>query len=63
MSWKGAHVQYAGRLHRLHPGKREVRIVDSVDRRVPMLGRMLEKRRASYRAMRYREADVASLLP
>jgi superfamily II DNA or RNA helicase len=63
VSWKGTLVQYAGRLHRLHPGKREVRIVDYVDRRVPMLSRMFEKRRADYRAMGYREEDVASLLP
>jgi hypothetical protein len=26
VSWKGTLVQYAGRLHRLHPGKTEVRI-------------------------------------
>lgn len=63
VSWKGTLVQYAGRLHRLHPGKREVRIVDYVDSKVPMLGRMFEKRRAGYRAMGYREEDVASLLP
>jgi hypothetical protein len=30
-------VQYAGRLHRLHPKKVEVRIFDYVDREVPML--------------------------
>jgi hypothetical protein len=28
---RGTLVQYAGRLHRLHPGKREVRIFDYVD--------------------------------
>ena len=32
VSWKGTLVQYAGRLHRLHEGKREVRIFDYVDR-------------------------------
>jgi superfamily II DNA or RNA helicase len=37
-------VQYAGRLHRLHPGKSDVRIFDYVDREVPMLLRMFEKR-------------------
>jgi hypothetical protein len=37
VSWKGTLVQYAGRLHRLHPGKREVRIVDYVDGQVPVL--------------------------
>jgi len=54
VSWKGTLVQYAGRLHRLHPGKHEVRIVDYVDSRVSMLARMFEKRRAGYRAMGYR---------
>lgn len=57
MSWKGTLVQYAGRLHRLHPGKREVRIVDYVDGKVPMLARMFERRRVGYRAMGYREDD------
>ncbi|MFQ5644076.1 MAG: DEAD/DEAH box helicase family protein [Thiogranum sp.] len=55
VSWKGTLVQYAGRLHRLHPGKREVRIVDYVDSNVSMLARMFEKRRAGYRAMGYQE--------
>ena len=44
VSWKGTLVQYAGRLHRSHEGKREVRIFDYADREVPMLARMLEKR-------------------
>jgi superfamily II DNA or RNA helicase len=57
VSWKGTLVQYAGRLHRLHPGKREVRIVDYVDSKVPMLARMFERRRAGYRSMGYREDD------
>ena len=42
VSWKGTLVQYAGRLHRLHPGKHEVRIVDYVDSKLPMLARMFE---------------------
>ncbi len=57
VSWKGTLVQYAGRLHRLHPGKREVRVVDYVDTKVPMLARMFEKRRAGYRSMGYRKDD------
>jgi len=55
VSWKGTLVQYAGRLHRLHPGKREVRIYDYVDRNVPMLARMFEKRLRGYRAIGYSE--------
>ena len=39
-SWKGMLVQYAGRLHRLHPGKDEVQIFDYVDSSVPMLAKM-----------------------
>ena len=62
VSWKGTLVQYAGRLHRLHLGKHEVRIVDYVDSRIPMLARMFEKRRVGYRAMGYRENDNGTLL-
>src|SRR3989442_765671 len=53
VSWKGTLVQYAGRLQRLHPGKTEVRIYDYVDRDVPMLARMFEKRLRGYRAIGY----------
>jgi superfamily II DNA or RNA helicase len=62
VSWKGTLVQYAGRLHRLHPGKREVRIVDYVDGNVPMLAKMFERRRVGYRAMGYREDDNGTFL-
>ena len=62
VSWKGTLVQYAGRLHRLRPGKREVRIVDYVDSKVPMLARMFERRRVGYRAMGYRENDAEAFL-
>ncbi len=53
VSWKGTLVQYAGRLHRLHPGKTEVRIYDDVDREVPLFQRMFEKRLRGYRAIGY----------
>lgn len=53
ISWKGTLVQYAGRLHRLHPGKKEVRIYDYVDRRVSMLLRMFERRLQGYRSIGY----------
>ena len=53
VSWKGTLVQYAGRLHRLHPGKTEVRIYDYVDREVPLFHRMFEKRLRGYRAIGY----------
>ncbi len=53
VSWKGTLIQYTGRLHRLHPGKTEVRIYDYVDRAVPMLVKMFEKRLRGYRAIGY----------
>ncbi|HYD49573.1 MAG TPA: DEAD/DEAH box helicase family protein [Terriglobales bacterium] len=56
VSWKGTLVQYAGRLHRLYDRKREVRIFDYVDRDVPMLARMFEKRLRGYRAIGYESA-------
>lgn len=57
VSWKGTLVQYAGRLHRLHPGKHELRIVDYVDSKVPMLARMFKNRLRGYRAMGYGEVE------
>ncbi len=53
VSWKGTLIQYSGRLYRLYAGKTEVRIYDYVDREVPMLLRMFEKRLRGYRAMGY----------
>ena len=53
VSWKGTLVQYSGRLHRLHPGKSDVRVVDYVDRKVPMLLRMFKKRLRGYQAIGY----------
>ncbi len=61
VAWKGTLVQYAGRLHRRHHGKTDVRIFDYVDRNVPMLDRMFEKRLKGYRAMGYEVADVSSV--
>jgi superfamily II DNA or RNA helicase len=58
VSWKGTLVQYAGRLHRLHPKKIEVRIFDYVDREVPVLMRMFEKRLRTYRAIGYARGEA-----
>jgi superfamily II DNA or RNA helicase len=58
VSWKGTLVQYTGRLHRLHPGKSDVRIYDYVDVHVPMLTRMFEKRRKGYKAIGYQESEL-----
>jgi superfamily II DNA or RNA helicase len=53
VSWRGTLVQYAGRLHRFHAGKTDVRIYDYVDRNVPMLVKMFQKRLRGYRVMGY----------
>jgi len=44
VSWRGTVAQYAGRLHRLYDGKREVRIYDYADLNVPMLARLFDRR-------------------
>ena len=54
VSWKGTLQQYAGRLHREHVGKADVRIIDFVDTGHPALRRMWERRQRGYRAMGYR---------
>ncbi|MHB0928813.1 MAG: TOTE conflict system archaeo-eukaryotic primase domain-containing protein [Candidatus Nanopelagicales bacterium] len=53
VSWKGTLVQYAGRLHRQRPEKTEVRIYDYVDRSVPVLAKMFDRRMRGYRALEY----------
>lgn len=58
ISCKGTLVQYAGRLHRLHPRKTAVQIFDYVDREVPMLARMFEKRLRTFRAIGYARGEA-----
>lgn len=53
ISWKGRLTQYAGRLHRRHEGKRDVKIYDYADTNVKMFGRMFNKRCAGYKALGY----------
>ena len=53
VSWRGTIAQYAGRLHRLYDGKREVRIYDYADLNVPMLARMFDRRCRGYDAVGY----------
>lgn len=59
VAWRGTLVQYAGRLHRLHAGKFEVRVYDYVDRDVPVLAKMFAKRLRGYEAIGYRCDDGA----
>jgi superfamily II DNA or RNA helicase len=53
IAWRGTLVQYAGRLQRAYAGKLNVHVYDYVDRAVPVLARMFEKRLRGYRAMGY----------
>ena len=54
VSWKGTLQQYAGRLHREHATKTDVRIIDFIDTDHPALRRMWDKRQRGYKAMGYR---------
>ena len=53
VSWKGTLAQYVGRLHRLHPGKREVLVYDYLDETVPTLDRMGRRRVKGYESLGY----------
>lgn len=63
VSWRGTVAQYVGRLHRLHEGKREVRVYDYADLDAPMLARMFEKRRRAYESQDYTVERPASAVP
>lgn len=63
VSWRGTIAQYAGRLHRLYDGKREVRIYDYADLNVPMLARMFDRRCRGYEAIGYTILLPASAIP
>lgn len=53
ISWKGTLQQYAGRLHREHADKTDVRIYDYAETDQPQLARMWNKRQNGYVAMGY----------
>ncbi|MFA9392379.1 MAG: DEAD/DEAH box helicase family protein [Prolixibacteraceae bacterium] len=54
ISWKGTLQQYAGRLHRLFDGKKEVLIYDYVDIHVGMFEKMHNRRLAGYASIGYK---------
>ena len=54
ISWRGRLTQFAGRLHRVHDGKKEVRIYDYVDLNVAVCSRMYDRRAKNYDAIGYR---------
>ena len=62
IAWQGTLAQYAGRLHRLHTGKREARVYDYVDVHVAVLDRMYAKRARGYAAIGY-EAKGETNMP
>ena len=63
VSWRGTVAQYAGRLHRLSDGKKDVRVYDFVDLNVPMLARMFDRRCRGYEAIGYEIVLPASAIP
>lgn len=58
VSWKGALVQYVGRIQREYDGKSEIRVIDYVDMKIPMLTRMYAKRCRGYKALGFDEGVV-----
>ena len=65
ISWQGTLQQYAGRLHREHVGKTDIRIYDYVEKDNPQLYRMWKKRCTGYGAMAYQIStdDTITRLP
>jgi very-short-patch-repair endonuclease len=63
VSWRGTIAQYVGRLHRLHEGKRDVRVYDYADLNIPMLSRMFDRRCRGYEALGYTILLPGSALP
>jgi len=62
ISWKGTLQQYAGRLHREHADKQDVRIYDYAETAQPQLARMWDKRQRGYRAMGYEIKPMESVI-
>jgi superfamily II DNA or RNA helicase len=62
ISWKGTLQQYAGRLHREHVDKQDVRIYDYAETDQLQLARMWDKRQRGYRAMGYQIQSPDALI-
>ena len=52
-SFKGKMVQYAGRLHRQRENKKEIRIYDYVDGKMPIFEKMYKRRLKAYKSLGY----------
>jgi len=57
----GRIVQYAGRLHRYHKDKQDIRIYDYVDSGVSVLPRMFQRRLKTYKMLGYKIKEVANV--
>ena len=62
ISFRGRIVQYAGRLHRLHEGKRDVEVHDYVDSYCAMTLKMYRNRLRAYRDMGYAIEEPAGMV-
>lgn len=60
IAWTGTMTQYAGRLHRHHDAKHEIRILDYIDIEIPVLRRMYAKRRRAYNCLGYQPARLGA---
>jgi superfamily II DNA or RNA helicase len=64
LSFKGRLIQYAGRLHRSHADKREIRVYDYLDEGNPLTMAMFRRRSSAYQQMGYRmvmDGDTAGV--
>ncbi|MGR5132920.1 TOTE conflict system archaeo-eukaryotic primase domain-containing protein [Vibrio alfacsensis] len=59
VSWKGSLIQYVGRIQRDYKGKEEVKVIDYIDAKIPMLLRMFNKREKGYRALGFSSESIA----
>lgn len=48
VAWKGNIIQYVGRVSRTYKNKKEIRVIDFVDFKIPILMRMFAKRVTTY---------------
>jgi superfamily II DNA or RNA helicase len=62
IAFKGKVIQYAGRLHRKHYAKTDIRIYDYIDQKVSVLAAMYKKRLKAYKTMGYKIEEEASLV-
>ena len=58
VSWKGIVAQYAGRLHREYPGKKDVIIYDYIDIHLSLCDTMYKRRLKGYAAVGYKLSTI-----